>query len=255
MIIAVSGQAGSGKDTAADFLVKNHHFVKVAFADPIKRAFLMIYPETPLEYLWGPSSLRAKPLLAYPREHGPWVEVPPKDAEMLTPPEMRCSCCNALYLDTKSEQCHLTTRYGLQKLGTEFGRDCYEQTWTDLFLDTAKILLSNDSMMYSQIYGLVERGPDVEYSRPAGVVVPDLRWPSENEGEMIRKSNGFLVRMKRGTGLQGGAGTHLSETAMQGVPDSFFDEVAHNEDWELSQLEAFMADVVQRRTTKVKNEQ
>ncbi len=36
VIIAFNGPAGSGKDTAADFLVKNYRFRKVGFADPIK---------------------------------------------------------------------------------------------------------------------------------------------------------------------------------------------------------------------------
>ena len=36
MIIAFSGKAGSGKDTAADVLVKRHGFKKIAFADPLK---------------------------------------------------------------------------------------------------------------------------------------------------------------------------------------------------------------------------
>jgi len=37
MIIGVAGNAGSGKDTVADHLVKHHGFVKVALADPLKR--------------------------------------------------------------------------------------------------------------------------------------------------------------------------------------------------------------------------
>ena len=36
-IIGVCGQAGAGKDTIADFLVKDHKFVKLSFADPLKR--------------------------------------------------------------------------------------------------------------------------------------------------------------------------------------------------------------------------
>jgi len=36
MIIGLSGLARSGKDTVADYLVREHQFVKLAYADPIK---------------------------------------------------------------------------------------------------------------------------------------------------------------------------------------------------------------------------
>jgi len=44
-IIAISGLAGSGKDTAADFLVKNHGFCKISFADEMKRIVMRLYPK------------------------------------------------------------------------------------------------------------------------------------------------------------------------------------------------------------------
>lgn len=36
MIIGISGLKGSGKDTAADYLVNNHDFIKISFADALK---------------------------------------------------------------------------------------------------------------------------------------------------------------------------------------------------------------------------
>ena len=35
-IIGFLGRAGSGKDTAADYLVKHHNYVKISFATPLK---------------------------------------------------------------------------------------------------------------------------------------------------------------------------------------------------------------------------
>jgi hypothetical protein len=35
-LIGLTGQAGSGKDTVADFLCETHGFVQIAFADPIR---------------------------------------------------------------------------------------------------------------------------------------------------------------------------------------------------------------------------
>lgn len=37
MLIAFLGKKGSGKDTAADFLIKNNHYIKYVFADPLKK--------------------------------------------------------------------------------------------------------------------------------------------------------------------------------------------------------------------------
>lgn len=65
MIIGICGQAGSGKDTAADFLVKDHGFAKVSFADPMKRFCQEIFDFTD-EQLWGASKYRNAPDKRYP---------------------------------------------------------------------------------------------------------------------------------------------------------------------------------------------
>lgn len=44
-IIGLMGTAGAGKDTVARFLVKNHGFMRVAFADPLKALALELNPE------------------------------------------------------------------------------------------------------------------------------------------------------------------------------------------------------------------
>ena len=57
MIIALSGKAGSGKDTVANELIKSHKFIKVAFADPIKRMAMEMFGFS-REQLWGDSDKR-----------------------------------------------------------------------------------------------------------------------------------------------------------------------------------------------------
>ena len=37
VLIGIVGKKYSGKDTAADYLVANHNFTKMAFADPVKK--------------------------------------------------------------------------------------------------------------------------------------------------------------------------------------------------------------------------
>jgi len=43
MIIGLGFQARSGKDTVADFLVENHSFTKIAFADALKEGAAVIF--------------------------------------------------------------------------------------------------------------------------------------------------------------------------------------------------------------------
>lgn len=57
MIIAISGQAGSGKDTCADIIVNDFNFCKIALADPIKRFCKEIFNFSE-QQLWGDSKYR-----------------------------------------------------------------------------------------------------------------------------------------------------------------------------------------------------
>jgi hypothetical protein len=45
MLIGLSGYARSGKDTVADYLVKNYGFTRMAFADPIREALYRLDPK------------------------------------------------------------------------------------------------------------------------------------------------------------------------------------------------------------------
>lgn len=56
-ILSISGQKGSGKDTAADYICEKYKFKKYAFADPIKKLAQDIFRFSH-ETLWGESSLR-----------------------------------------------------------------------------------------------------------------------------------------------------------------------------------------------------
>jgi hypothetical protein len=46
MILGIAGPAGAGKDTVADFLVRNHGFTKMSFAGPLKEMLAVAgFPE------------------------------------------------------------------------------------------------------------------------------------------------------------------------------------------------------------------
>lgn len=46
VLLAMAGQMGSGKDTSADHLVRNHGFTKLAFADNLKRLCMVAFDLT-----------------------------------------------------------------------------------------------------------------------------------------------------------------------------------------------------------------
>jgi deoxynucleotide monophosphate kinase-like protein len=57
MLIAFSGLKGSGKDTAAKVLIDEYGFTKIAFADILREALLILNPWIPDTPLYGSASL------------------------------------------------------------------------------------------------------------------------------------------------------------------------------------------------------
>jgi len=182
-IIGLCGLAGSGKDTAADFLVEDHGFVKVALADPIKRACAEWFGWNE-DDLWGPSYRRnvADPMRVGGR----------------------------------------SPRYVLQRLGTEFGRHCYEDVWVNYALRIAREVLDMHQH-YVPSVGLAGRASFYE-----GVVIPDVRFL--NEVEAIRNAGGVVWKIARpGAGLQGAAAQHVSETEQTSIPTQVFARIVIND--------------------------
>lgn len=98
MIIALAGQAGSGKDTVATMIAEFRRDTRAfSFAEPLKRFAMEVFDWSE-EQVFGASHLRNEPDPRYRRANG----------ELLTP------------------------RHALQTLGTEWGRSCFENIWADL---------------------------------------------------------------------------------------------------------------------------
>jgi hypothetical protein len=63
-VLALSGWKGSGKDMVGDYLIGNHGFTRVSFADPLKEMVADEY-NIPLSYMYDPA-YKEIPLLQYP---------------------------------------------------------------------------------------------------------------------------------------------------------------------------------------------
>lgn len=198
------GQARSGKDTLAGYLIRNFGFERVGLADPLKRFCKEVFDFTN-EQLWGDD--RDRPDERYPRVemcHG-------------------CQTCE-FRCDHPISKTFLTPRYALQKLGTEWGRDCYGDIWIEYGVRVALTLL-HGGFNYKERIGLVRTNPGDP--PPTGVVFSDLRF--RNEFDVIKKAGGFMVRVVR-DGFDGEVGVsgHASEAEQKSIKDEEFDLILHN---------------------------
>ena len=105
LILGLLGNAGCGKDTVANMICSHTGATLIALANPLKEICRTVF-DFSHEQLCGPSEKRNAPDPRYTRADGK----------------------------------QLTTRYALQKLGTEWGRDCYPDVWIDLGIRNAKKL-------------------------------------------------------------------------------------------------------------------
>jgi hypothetical protein len=221
MLLAISGLAGTGKDSVADILAKGN-MVKCALADPLKRIVRDIFDFTD-EQLWGPSYKRNEPDKRYPRAHTfkqgirAWI--------------FNCACCGFEWTDQvaiKPPQCFLTPRYSLQLLGTEYGRHCYPDIWVNYAIRMHD-RLQEGGCYYDQKSGMryttMLEGSDFVKAKKS-IVIPDTRF--KNELSLIQKRGGLVIRVKR-PGVEAPAWQHASETEQMEIPDSNFDWVIEND--------------------------
>jgi hypothetical protein len=193
--------------------------VKVSLADPLKRICKEVFDFSD-EQLWGPSEKRNESDPRYQRyPHESIRESIARDIDE-----------EGFSLKPRGPM-FLTPRYALQQLGTEWGRNCYDNVWIDYAVRVANTLLNGRlddnpgaGAMYSCRDGLKWA---VMPKKPAGVVIPDVRFKNEVDG--LKKAGAVLIRVKRpGAGLEGAAATHASEAEQDGVTDDAFDVILDN---------------------------
>ncbi len=194
ILVATTGPAGCGKDTAARMLVQHEKFCAIALADPFKR-LLQEVMDFDRWTLWGDSAKRNEPDAKGRTVLRPVPNIEPdgnrRGSEYVSQP--------------------VTARDLLQKLG-ESGRQGYENIWSDYAIKLARQLTTkhpkHDSRWdYTPHEGLkVTRGKGPYL----GVVITDVR--HDNEARVVREAGGVVVKLIRdGAGLKGEAGKHVSE--------------------------------------------
>lgn len=208
------GSAGAGKSTVAERLSSEHGFVNIAFADAMKRICMETFAFSH-EQLFGPSEERNKPDTRYVRRTAGSLGL--VDGEPNPP-----------------EDVHLTARYALQTLGTEWGRGCYEDVWVALAMRHAE-RIATGRWAYSPSGGVL-RSPTRACSTKVHTVFSDMRF--RNEFEYVRRHGAKTLRVTRPVPKLFIDNAHPSENDLNDVPDSEFDYVIHGKGADVPDLHA-----------------
>ena len=193
-VLGICGQARTGKDSVADFIeteVGAENLLRLRFAEDLKRFCREVYDWTE-EHTDG--KLKDVPDTRYPRVgFHVWTR------EAADGSWFQCDCGTRVHASetVPPGECitYLTPREAMQRLGTEWARACYVNTWVDLTIRKAKTWLAE--------------GDD------RVVLVTDCRYINEAQG--ILSSGGMVLQTTRpghDSGLSEKARQHPSETVM-----------------------------------------
>lgn len=229
MIIVLCGVRGSGKNTVADILIRDHGFFDEAFANPLKAMAQHAFPAFTDDDLYGPSKNRENQYAQYPfsgicvgcgiacqeivdthkdgdgirSEHSGWT----------------CVSCGMSYPQ------FVNPRVALQTLGTEWGRRLYTNVW----IDAAFERIQKERAVRDVVYAGTPAPP---LPRPTSWVITDGRF--KNEVRRSRELGGITVLLTRG--LQQSADPHPSEAELKTIDRKEFDYVFDNAMYSLEQL-------------------
>lgn len=230
MVLGLLGPAGSGKDLVADWFVTKG-FVKVAFADPMKR-FVSRCFGIDWNRLWGPSEKRNE---MFDVSGTWWYEAvghlgtaANEIVNGVLPEGKRVEGYLALhdwFLSLrKTYPDKISTRVILQTMGTEWGRKVEPLMWTNYAFSVVDYI--RGGYLYSQPGGLTDNVKH-QYNRYTGVIIPDHRF--RNEIEVTRKHRGYVLRLNRlamnKEAPDIGVVNHQSEAEHKELSDKLFDAV------------------------------
>jgi len=230
-VLGLLGPAGSGKDLVADWLC-NHGFVKVAFADPIKRFAMKCFTLDP-DSLWGPSEKRNQMLNVnemwwmtaignLPHAQDEIINKVLEQGDRVTGYLKLMEWLTGLRAAYREQ---ISARVILQTLGTEWGRSVDPLMWAKYAHKTAFVMQGNErtsGLRYDQKFGIY-----ADECNARGVVIPDHRF--QNEVALTQAHGGYVLRLRRlalekkeeTVGIAG----HRSEAEQKTIPDEAFDHV------------------------------
>jgi len=234
--LIIVGEAGSGKDTVAGFLEKNHGYQAIAQADPMKRFAKEVFGFTEHQ-LWGPSEARNA---EDPRFNVKIVGNAWGPARKVLEDQRRVVNCLPEVFNLAPEEYFrklknwfntletyfyelgltLTPRAMLQTFGTEFGRDWDLDLWSHITIKAAKLLVRG-GYTYNRTVGLV-RSTHPGY---AHVVITDGRFRNEvlNVLEVGGKALKLTNPVDESAGVEkAGLKGHRSEAEQKGIPDDWY---------------------------------
>lgn len=244
-ITLIVGPAGSGKDTIAGFMAKNHGALMIAQADPMKRLAKILF-DFSAEQLWGPSDCRnavdqrfnyqedagfsrncwdaALTRLGSQEVHA-WLHDLGLGVNSFTALRL---WYNNVMAQTYWAKKGLTPRLVLQTLGTEWGRKQGRELWSQYAIRKALTLLGG-GFRYDREVGLIE---DSGFTGPDRVVITDGRF--RNEVINVLATGGTVVRIDspsinteaiEAAGVKG----HASEKEQKSLPNHFFTHFIMND--------------------------
>lgn len=200
MIVGLGGMIKSGKDTVADFLIKNHGFVKLSFAGNLKKMCMRVFnlsahqcysqegKEKKFDYPVHFDYLHCERIADWLRDENDW---PLNKDQLLKISEL-----------VAEENTFNSSREILQWIGTELCRNCID--------DNYHIKVAMEGLESSHLH----------------YVFSDSRFP--NERDAVKNAGGFNILVKDPTMKEIGCpGLHASETSL-GI-DTDYDLVINND--------------------------
>lgn len=190
-VIAVSGWKGSGKDTAAEYLIQEFGYTRVAFADILKEMVATQY-DIPVDHCHNPE-FKEKPILKYPVDSK----------------------------DNFTKQIHSILDGEFAEVKEESGDECtFNKYWTPraLCILEGSIKRSVTSKFWTQ-----NAINQIKNSDSQSIVISDLRYKSEIE--QLRREFGHELTVVRVNRFADCDSTDPSE---RDLDDGEFDHVIEN---------------------------
>jgi hypothetical protein len=230
-ILIIAGNAGTGKDTMANYIAGRYGGVAVAQADPLKLMARDFFGFTDRQ-LFGPSEARNEidprlsgdgvSIVSYFRQRFEstaikWVDrlFPSRHAEAMG--ELR-SWFNGMLAHAPQ----LSPRLVLQTLGSEWGRTLDPEVWAQYARTVAMKLLSGNNT-YTKESGIVSEPGRKPYNL---ALITDGRFANEILGTLAIGGGAVLVERPgnqlRAQAEASGVAGHVSESELDRIPGHFY---------------------------------